>query len=68
MSALILALTVSINLLDGLRGRGGLTAAVHVDRVHSELVLLPVLQIKDWVTRGVQSDCCVDLLPCSSAC
>lgn len=61
------ALTVLVHLLDGLRRRRRLAAAVHVDRVHSELVLLAVLQIEDGVTGGAQLDCRVDPLPRSSA-
>lgn len=61
-------LTIQIDLLDGLAWLRGLTGAVHVDWIHSELVLLPILQIKNRVTGGKQLDACVDPLPRSSAC
>lgn len=64
----IRTLTIQIDLLDGLGGQRGLAGAVHVDRIHSELVLLPILQIKNRVTGGVQLDASVDPLPRSSAC
>ena len=61
-------LTMLIHLLDWIGRLRGLTGAIQVDWINTELVLFPIFQIENRVARGMQFDCCVDSLPTVSAC